>query len=83
MVPASAEFNSDAVTDRSLAKAFEDVKEMGLSELGDFLRMIDACTAEGHPVNAKGKCAAARERNLLTFGKNRALDQAIVEVQRL
>ncbi len=83
MLPASAAFNPDAVTDRSLAKASEDIKEMPLFELSDFLRMAEACTVQGHPIDAKGKCAAARERYLLTFGKNRAVDQAIVELQRV
>lgn len=79
----TAQFNPGAVIDTSLAQAFQDIRVMSVPEMGEFLGMFNLCTRSGHPMDRQGKCGAASKRYHLTYGKNRPIDQAITELERV
>jgi len=81
--PAGAQFNPGAVIDTSLDRASLDITEMSASELRALVSMFDRCTFNQHPWDREGACGAASKRYKQTFGKDRAIDRAITELERI
>jgi hypothetical protein len=80
---AAAEFHPEAVIDRSLEQASADITAMSAAELRQLVTMFDQCTIKQHPTDRAGKCAAASKRYKSEFGKNRAVDRALAELERI
>jgi hypothetical protein len=80
---AAAEFHPEAVIDRSLEQASADITAMPTTELRQLVTMFDQCTFKQHPADRAGKCAAASKRYKSAFGKNRAIDRALAELERI
>jgi hypothetical protein len=45
--------------------------------------MFEVCTVNQHPVDRQGKCGAAAKRYKLAFAKDRAIDRAMAELERV
>jgi hypothetical protein len=80
---AAAEFHPEAVIDRSLDQASADITAMSPVELRRLVALFDQCTVKQHPVERAGQCAAASKRYKSEFGKNRAVDRAMTELERV
>jgi hypothetical protein len=80
---AAAEFHPEAVIDKSLDQASADITAMSPTELRRLVAMFDQCTFKQHPAERAGKCAAASKRYKSEFGKNRAIDRALAELDRI
>jgi hypothetical protein len=80
---AAAEFHPEAVIDKSLDQASAEITAMSPAELRRLVAMFDQCTFKQHPAERAGKCAAARKQYTSEFGKNRAVDRALAELDRV
>jgi hypothetical protein len=81
--PGSADFNPGAVTDQALATAAQDITAMSAPEVREFVGMLDLCTVNGHRADRQGKCKTASEHYRRKYGKDRAVDRAIAELERV
>jgi hypothetical protein len=79
----ASEFHPEAVVDRALAEAEKEITAMQASELRQLDALFDACTSKGHPIVRQGKCAAATRQYKSSFGKDRAVDRALAELERV
>lgn len=77
------DFHPEAVTDRALAEAVSEIRVMPASELRQLDALFDTCTVTEHPIIRDGKCAAATRQYKSNFGKDRAIDRALAELDRV
>jgi hypothetical protein len=77
------DFNPGAVTDRGLDAAANDLAAMASNELRSLVQLFDACTANSHPLERVGKCRAVSLSYRSKFGRGRAIDQSLAELDRV
>jgi hypothetical protein len=77
------DFHPEAVVDKALGEAANEITTMQPSELRQLNSLFDACTVSQHPALRQGKCAAATNLYKSRFGKDRAIDRALAELARV
>jgi hypothetical protein len=77
------DFHPEAVTDKGLGEAASEITAMQSTELRQLDALFDACTVGQHPALRQGKCAAATKLYKSSFGKDRAIDRALAELDRV
>jgi hypothetical protein len=78
-------FNPEAVTDRGLEVAGNDIAAMSIDELRALMALLDACTVNNHPAERKGKCGAENRLYQAKYAKERErqIDRTLAELERV
>ena len=80
---ASNNFHPEAVTSGALDSAAADIAAMTANELRSLVQVLNACTANDHPLDRVGKCGAVSRVYRSKYLKARQVDRSLAELERV